>query len=149
LAFSWEGMDAAASALARIKRVVLDSREGYSGDQQPIAECIEEFDAAVIDDLNMPRALAAMWKTAKTTTASPGEIYATLLQMDRVLGLGFAEMSPPDTDTSDAEIDALVEARTTARASKDYARGDEIRDQLIDMGVEIMDSPEGTTWRRI
>jgi cysteinyl-tRNA synthetase len=149
LAFSWEGMDAAASALGRIKRVVLDAREGYSSQEQPIAECIEEFDAAVIDDLNMPRALAAMWKTVKTTTASPGEIYATLLQMDRVLGLGFADMAPPDADTSDAEIDALVEARTAARSSKDYARGDEIRDQLIDMGVEIMDSPEGTTWRRI
>ena len=97
----------------------------------------------------MPRALAAMWKAAKTTTATPGEIYATLLQMDQILGLGFAEMKPAEADTSDEEIDALVEARTAARTAKDYARGDEIRDQLAEMGIEIMDSPEGTSWRRI
>jgi len=148
LAFSWEGMDAAASALGRLKRTVLETRKGHTGSEQPIAECIDEFDAAVVDDLNMPRALAAMWKAAKTSTATPGEIYATLLQMDRVLGLGVAEMTPAQAGGSDDEIDAMVEARTAARAAKDYARGDEIRDQLAEMGVEIMDSPDGTTWRR-
>ena len=149
LAFSWEGMDAAASAMARIKRIVLDTRDACTDADQPIAECIEEFDAAVIDDLNMPRALAAMWKAAKSADASPGEIYATLIHMDQVLGLGFAEMTPATTETSDQEIDELVEARTAARGAKDYARGDEIRDQLAEMGIEIMDSPQGTTWRRI
>ncbi|MBT3202543.1 MAG: cysteine--tRNA ligase [Phycisphaerales bacterium] len=150
LAFSWEGMDAAASALARLKRIVLSTRDGYTGEQEPLTDCIEEFDAAVVDDLNMPRALAAMWKAAKNTTASPGEVYATLLHMDCILGLGIAEMAPVEiADGADEEIDALVEARTTARAEKDYARGDEIRDQLAEMGIEIMDSPEGTTWRRI
>ena len=128
LAFSWDGLDAAASALTRIKRSVLDARGGYTGNEKPIAACIGEFDDAVIDDLNMPRALAAMWKTAKTTDASPGEIYATLLQMDRVLGLGFDEMTPGDAGISDAEIDKLIDDRTAARAAKDYARGDEIRE---------------------
>ena len=150
LAFSWEGMDAAASALARLKRIVLTTRDDYTGDQEPLADCLEEFDTAVVDDLNMPRALAAMWKAAKNTTASPGEVYATLLHMDCILGLGVAEMTPVETaDGADEEIDSLVEARTTARAEKNYARGDEIRDQLAELGIEIMDSPEGTTWRRI
>lgn len=149
LAFSWEGMDGAASALGRIKRVVLDTRAGYTGAEEPIAACIEEFDAAVVDDLNMPRALAAMWRAAKDTSASAGEIYATLLEMDKVLGLGFSEMAPADAEISDDEISALVEERNASRAAKDYARGDEIRDQLADLGIEIMDSPDGTTWRRI
>ncbi len=149
LAFSWEGLDAAASALARLKRIVLDTRPQYAGTEEPIAECMDEFQTAVTDDLNMPRALAAMWKATKTTSATPGEIYATLLQMDRILGLGVAEMAPEDTGASDADIDALVQERTTARANKDYARGDEIRDQLAEMNVEIMDSSDGTTWRRI
>ena len=149
LAFSWEGLDAAASAMVRLKRIVLEIRQGYAGTEQPIPECMDEFDAAVTDDLNMPRALAAMWKATKAPDASPGEIYATLLQMDRILGLGAEQMAPADAETSDEEIDALVQARTTARAEKEYARGDEIRDQLAKMGIEIMDSPEGTTWRRI
>jgi len=149
LAFSWEGMDAAASALGRIKRTVLEARAGYTGAEKPIAAFMDEFDAAVIDDLNMPRALAAMWKTAKTPDASAGEIYATLLQMDRVLGLGFEDMAPGDAGISDEEIDKLIDDRAEARVAKDYARGDEIRDQLAENGVEIMDSPDGTTWRRI
>jgi cysteinyl-tRNA synthetase len=148
LAFTWEGMDGAASALARIKRTVLETRDGYAGDEEPIAACIDEFDQAVIDDLNMPRALAAMWKTAKAPDASAGEIYATLLQMDRVLGLGFEGMAPADVEISDEEISKLIEDRAAARAAKDYARGDEIRDQLAESRVEIMDSPDGTTWRR-
>jgi cysteinyl-tRNA synthetase len=148
LAFSWDGMDAATSALARIKRVVLDTRQACTGNEKAISACIDEFDQAVIDDLNMPRALAAMWKAAKDTTASPGEIYATLLQMDRVLGLGFEDMTAGEAKISDEQIDAMIEERKNARAAKDYARGDEIRDQLADMNIEIMDSPDGTTWRR-
>jgi cysteinyl-tRNA synthetase len=149
LAFSWEGLDAAASAMGRLKRIVLDTRPQYAGTETPIAECMDEFEAAITDDLNMPRALAAMWKATKTTSATPGEIYATLLQMDRILALGVAEMAPEETGASDEDIDALVTERTAARANKDYARGDEIRDQLAELGVEIMDSPEGTSWRRI
>ena len=97
----------------------------------------------------MPRALAAMWKAAKDPNASPGEIYATLLQMDRVLGLRFDAMAPGDAEISDEEIRTLIEDRTAARAARNYARGDEIRDRLAENGVEIMDSPDGTTWRRI
>ena len=52
-------------------------------------------------------------------------------------------------DETLTQIDTLIEERNTARANKDYARGDEIRDQLTTMGIEILDSPEGTTWRKI
>ena len=149
LAFSWEGLDAAVSAMTRLKRSVLDARAEYAGTEEPLGEYMDEFEAAVTDDLNMPRALAAMWRATKARDIAGGEIYATLLQMDKILGLGVDRMAPEETDTSDDEIDALVEERTTARANKDYARGDEIRDKLIEMGVEIMDSPQGTTWRRI
>jgi len=148
LAFSWEGMDAAASALKRLKRTVLDLRADHTGSEGPVAAYVEEFEVAVRDDLNMPRAMAAMWKAAKDATAPAGEVYATLLVMDRVLGFGFDAMQPGVLAISDEEIDKLLQERTAARAEKDYARGDEIRDRLADVGVEIMDAPEGTTWRR-
>jgi len=148
LAFRWGALDAAANALKRLKRTVLDLRKSYSGKETPIDARIKQFESAVRDDLNMPKALAVMWATAKNIDESRGRRYATLLVMDRVLGFGFGEMQAEALGVSDEEIDRLLAERTDARAAKDYARGDEIRDQLTGMGIEIMDSPEGTTWRR-
>jgi len=148
LAFSWAGMDSAASALGRLKRTVLELRDKCTAGQEPVAPYIDEFETAVRDDLNMPRAMAAMWKAVRDTAAPRGAVYATLRVMDRVLGFGFDDMQAEALGISDEEIDGLLAERTVARAAKDYARGDEIRDQLTDMGIEIMDSPDSTTWRR-
>ncbi|MEG1431287.1 MAG: cysteine--tRNA ligase, partial [Oscillospiraceae bacterium] len=49
----------------------------------------------------------------------------------------------------DAEIDGLVAARTAAKAAKNWAEADRIRDQLKDMGIELMDSKDGVTWKKI
>ena len=51
-------------------------------------------------------------------------------------------------DMPDPRIDALIEQRNAARAAKDFATADKIRDQLADAGVQIEDGPSGTTWRR-
>ncbi|MCE5325209.1 MAG: cysteine--tRNA ligase [Planctomycetaceae bacterium] len=147
LAFTWEGLDAAASAIKRLKRIVLDLRAA-GGQGSPVAAHVEAFQAAAFDDLNMPQALAAMWAAAKDTAAPPADVYATLLEMDRVLGLGFADMQEDTSAISDAEIERLIAERTAARKAKDFKRGDEIRKQLADLGVEIMDGAGGTTWRR-
>ncbi|MCD4825602.1 MAG: cysteine--tRNA ligase [Phycisphaerae bacterium] len=155
LAFSFEGLDAAASAIKNLQRIVVERKSDFdnSADREtvkPIESHMAQFQAAVEDDLNMPRALAAMWAVAKDTDSDRAEIYKTLLAMDDVLGLGIAAMQAETiADETLSQIDTLIEERNTARANKDYARGDEIRDQLTTMGIEILDSPEGTTWRKI
>jgi len=147
LAFTWDGLTAAANALKNLKRSVLSLRGEHTGGEQPIAARMEEFRQAVEDDLNMPRALAVLWNTLKDD-APAGEIYATLLAMDPVLGLGFEQMQEEALGVSEDEIEKLIAERAEARKSKDFARADAIRDELAEMGVEIMDSPQGTTWRR-
>ena len=146
LSFSFESLDAAANALANLKRAVLDIRPDCSGKEKPIGKYVEEFRAAVEDDLNMPRALAAMWAAVKDTEAAKGEIYATLLAMDPVLGLGFAEMAERQLDISDDEIEKLIDKRNAARKAKDFARSDEIRNQLSDMGIATSDMQDHTKW---
>ena len=66
-----------------------------------------------------------------------------------VLGLDDAE-GPPSVDGGlpDAEIEALLSQRDEARADRDFARADDIRDQLSDAGVTIEDGPDGTRWIR-
>jgi len=149
LAFSWGALDAAANAFRRLRRAVTELRTGFSGDEAPIESYLAEFREAVEDDLNMPRALAAMWKAVKDTQAPAGETYATLLEMDSVLGLGFEKMEPEEPDVDAAEVEKLLAERAAARRAKDFARADAIRDELTGMGIEISDMQDGsTTWRK-
>ncbi|MCD6365019.1 MAG: cysteine--tRNA ligase [Planctomycetes bacterium] len=148
LAFSFTAMDAAAGAVARLRRAVLDLRPHYSGDEKPVESHLAVFHEAACDDLNMPRALAAMWNALKDTSAPKGRIYATLLDMDNILGFGIAAMEEEALTISDEEIDALIAERQEARENGKFTRADEIREKLKALGIEIMDSPQGTTWRR-
>jgi len=148
LAFTWEGLSAAASAYARLKRAVLDLRPHYGGGESPIPEHLDAMTAAAEDDLNMPQSLAAMWAALKDTRAPKGRLYATLLAMDSVLGLHLAEMREKPLAISEERVQALIDERAAAREAKDFARADDIRNQLAEMGVTLEDTPSGTIWRK-
>ena len=148
LAFTWEGLSAAASAYARLKRAVLDLRPHYGGGEPPIPAHLDAMRAAAEDDLNMPQSLAAMWATLKDTRAPKGRLYATLLAMDSVLGLHLAEMREKELAISEERVQALIDERAAAREAKDFARADEIRNKLAEMGVTMEDTPSGTIWRK-
>jgi cysteinyl-tRNA synthetase len=81
---------------------------------------------------------------------SPADLWAFLEDADRALGFGLAEAEAPDADQSgsDPRIDALVAERQAARAAKDFATSDRIRDELAAEGIDLVDTPDGPTWRR-
>ncbi|MEM1106894.1 MAG: cysteine--tRNA ligase [Pseudomonadota bacterium] len=114
---------------------------------------------ALCDDLNTPAALAelARLSTQANTAADQkdpaamAEARADLLDAGALLGL--LQTAPAEWEqTGDAEdrarIDALVEARVSARVRKDWAEADRIRDTLAEQGIEVMDGAGGSTWRR-
>jgi len=150
LAFTWEALAAAASGLKTIQKHVLELKSvcGPNVTGAPIGSRLDEFREAVQDDLNTPRALAAMWGVLREARESPDQLYATLLAMDEVLGLGLAALEKSPLEVEEDEIDRLILERTAAREAKDFARADAIRDELAGMGIEIMDSAKGTTWRK-
>lgn len=148
LAFTWEALEAAGNALKSIRRMVPPLREYGDGTERPIESHMTKFRQAVENDLNMPQALAAMWGALKDDGASPGEVYATLLEMDRVLGLGMADLQEAALAISEDEIQNLIDERAAARRDRNYARSDEIRDELARAGIVLEDTPQGTTWRR-
>ncbi|MEL6322611.1 MAG: cysteine--tRNA ligase [Pseudomonadota bacterium] len=115
---------------------------------------------ALADDLNTPEAYAALaaLATAANSAADAGdqkgmaEAKANLRAAGDLLGL--LQMSPEawekGTDQDDtARIDALVAARDAARQAKNWSEADRLRDELTAEGIEIMDGPEGATWRRV
>src|SRR3546814_12766035 len=76
------------------------------------------------------------------------DVCSSDLDVDRALGLGLADVEPPDADESgsDPRIDALVAERQAAREGKDFATSDRIRDELAAEGIEIIDTPTGPPW---
>ncbi|MEM8920739.1 MAG: DALR domain-containing protein, partial [Pseudomonadota bacterium] len=121
-------------------------------------------DAGVInalkDDLNTPQALAEFARLANEANRAADQAdeaamisaKANLLTAGDLLGL--LQSSPRDwekgADADDtARIDAAVQARIDARNAKNWAEADRIRDTLAAEGVEIMDGPNGSTWRKV
>jgi cysteinyl-tRNA synthetase len=117
---------------------------------------------ALCDDLNTPKALAAMHELAAdmrrtTDEAAKAAARNQLLAGGWLLGLlyqnaedYFTQGQPGDSaaPTADA-IEALIAERKAARADGDYAGADRIRDELLAAGIELEDSREGTRWRKI
>ena len=149
-----ENLVAAERAVRRLRQAVQaantseDSGEVYDADH-----IRQRFVEAMDDDLNTPRALAAVFDLAREifTQQSAGadisSAQSTLRELVGVLGLTLEEPDSDD-DEGEAEIDALIEKRRIARSERDFATADSIRDQLTGMGIEISDTPQGTTWRR-
>jgi cysteinyl-tRNA synthetase len=122
-----------------------------------------EFDAAMDDDFNTPEAIAVLQGLARelNTASAAGETHkARLLAGElRALGgvLGILRIPPEEwfraggqgTGLTDAEIEALIAARSAAKKARNYAESDRIRDELAAAGVILEDKPGGvTTWRR-
>ena len=109
------------------------------------------FRAALEDDLNTSAAMATIHEfMTAMNRAAPGRedaerAIAFMRETDSVLG--FLD-EQPEQDAGNAEIDALVAERDAARSARDFARADEIRGMLNARGIELLDSPQGTRWRR-
>jgi cysteinyl-tRNA synthetase len=148
--FHDEAMAAADRGYRRLLTQVAELR-GAEGEVDParLAEPRQRFYAAVADDLNAPRALAVAQEVARRGDLAPAERRACLEEFDEWLGLDLlcAEL-PERAQESDPRIEALLERRQAARAARDFAEADRIREQLAHEGVVIEDTPEGPRWKR-
>jgi cysteinyl-tRNA synthetase len=150
-AFTWEAIEAAANAHRRLLGHAVTARDaGGQPDPARVSPHLARFWSALADDLNAPRALAAMWDAVRDPGLAPADVWAFLVDADRALGFDLVTAAAPDVDESgsDPRVDALVAEREAARALKDYATSDRIRDELLAEGIELVDTPAGPTWRR-
>ena len=162
VSFSWNAMDSAKNARkALVQRIakVLRSAENINENEVLTEKALEyqnKFKSALENDLATPQALSALQTAVKDTELTPSQIILLVKDMDKVLSLGLidsaqklnsAEAQSQD-DPEAAEINALVEERTLAKKSKNYARADEIRSLLNERGIVIEDTPQGPVWKR-
>jgi cysteinyl-tRNA synthetase len=144
MSFSWESMDAAATALDRMRQGVYALRNEPV--VSPDASYVERFGSEINDDLNVPRALAIAWEVLRGGVA-PAVKRATLLRFDEVLGLGLAAWEPK-AETIPPEVQALADARAAARKAKQWADADRLRGELAAHGWEMEDGAGGYRLRR-
>jgi cysteinyl-tRNA synthetase len=109
----------------------------------------ERFREAVRDDLNAPRALAETIEMLRAPELTPADQRALLAELDAWLALDLlTAVVSEEAPERDPRIEALLAERQAARARKDFAASDRIRDQLAAEGVTIIDTPQGPRWRR-
>jgi cysteinyl-tRNA synthetase len=157
LDFTWASMEDAHHRLARwrssIAAATLSVGAGSTTPAGGIDDPIREaFVAAITDDFNTPRALAAAEDAVallnSTGRADRARGLGLLFDMDRVLGLRLREWATEATAVDDATRALLVE-RDAARGRGDYARSDQLRDELRKRGYLVRDTKEGQRWERM
>lgn len=116
-------------------------------------ECAQRFKAAMDDDFNVPVAVAALFELANRAQAKKDPAASRQLKkLGAILNIlqgdpeAFLKGSTEGVD--EAQIQALIEERREAKKNKNYARADEIRQQLAADGIVLIDTAQGTTWRR-
>ena len=154
LRFSPDALAAAGKARSRLAAHLADWGEPALGAASPAAkEWDQRFRDAVLDDLDFPKALAVVWALVGEEAVAAGERAALLRDWDRVLGVGL-DAAAGEAATGAAGEDELppgaadlLDARRAARAARHWAESDRLRDALDDLGVEVSDTRDGTTWR--
>jgi len=163
--FSFEGLRGAETALKRIRafrrRMEADAAPAGEGTwkeaidpEARLAQAREEFWAAMADDLNTPEALAALFTLISDLNAQDDRVALSREERDAVLA--FLDETntifagwPHEEANADAEIEALIEARKAAKAAKQWAEADRIRDQIKAMGIVLEDRKDGSVaWHR-
>ena len=146
LNFTWAGIEATSKSLERLKNGYKAHLDGTDEiEDSKIIEYEERFHKAINDDLNMPFSMGVVWEVVRNEKKSP-KLAELLLKFDTILGLKIDEETKQDKvqDEIPEEILKLVEERNIARANKDWAKSDELRDKIQEKGFRVIDSKEGT-----
>ena len=163
LNFSADLMESAKNSLERIRTCVamlkgVGADKAMSAEEKDnllkAAEYNDKFNAAMDDDLNTADAISVVFelvKFANTTVgeASSKEYAASLLSQINNLCEVLGIITEVKEEALDSEIEELIAKRQEARKNKDFAMADQIRDELLAKGIELKDTREGVTWKRV
>lgn len=165
--YSTENLEQAAKILERFKNT-LNNLDFRLNDQiaskisnavrKALIQTKEKFIAAMDDDFNVQNALTAIYDLLPIVNANLNDenvdkealtdFKQSLTGWLEIFGIDVTKLIANNTGQDDQEIEALVQARDEARKAKDWAKSDQIRDELKAMGVIIQDTPQGTRWTR-
>ena len=174
LLFSWDGLKAAASGLANLKKLIASEAEkpdaGRPVPDEAVARILSAFFTALCDDMNMPAACGLLWTVVKDPSLAPEEKYRAVEAADKVMGLDLLSDDRKKDVITDMDengvrirlisasavqpelarkIAALVADRQAAKRSRSFDKADEIRARLKEIGVDIKDLAGGMAECRV
>jgi len=150
LNFTFDSMKAAKTSYERLLGLLQEHKNGTDTPDPAVIEAARrDMREAVLDDLNIPKAMGTLWTLCKTQDKSRA-VYDAAMEIDQVLGLRLDSPSAKEEpETLDGDIKDLVQARQEARQAKNFAEADRIRDELKAQGIELMDTKDGVVWKRV
>ena len=145
LNFTFDGLNAAKIARSRLNELVLKHKnaENVAID---LTGYVEKFTDAVNDDINIPLALGIVWDMLKIEPSR--KIYEQVLKFDEVLGLRLSEIKEEKLDIP-SDVISLCEERLKYRQEKNWAKSDELRDEILTLGFKILDKKDGYTLEKV
>ncbi len=166
LNFSAELMESSKNALERIVNAVDNLKflqenagtEEMTGEEQQALEEVKafetKFDEAMDDDLNTADAISVIFELVKyANTSVTGENSRAFIKAvrDEILKLGdiLGLILEKKDEVLEEDVEKMIEERQAARKAKDFAKADEIRAKLLEMGIELLDTREGVKWKRV
>jgi len=141
--FIYPALEASETAFKRLYGLYLELGEAHGHIHKEYQNKFKEY---LEDDLDTPRALSLLWDVMKDKNMSDGDKKATILDFDKVLGLGFENLKE---EIIPEEILKLVSEREKARKNKDFKKSDELRKKINSFGYEVKDTSEGQKVSRI
>jgi len=162
LHFTFEGLEAAKNALQRLYDFLerledIKGGEGHEEIKESIEKARKDFEDAMDDDLDINKALAAVFNLVKEVNilidqrklsqAGAKQVKDLMLDFDKVLGVLNDFWSRKEAKLPE-EVEELIKKREEARNAKDWETSDAIRDKLRKMGIIIEDTPEGVKWKK-
>lgn len=154
LLFSWEILEQAKTAMTRLKQNIQqirdDAKKNFDERDASMPEGErEKFLEAVNDDLNMPQALAVLWGVVRNDKLTSIEKKNLINDFNRVLGLDLDKDMEAGNTNVPAEIMELVEKRIAAKKAKDFKKADSLREELKELGWEVVDKKDGVEVKQI
>lgn len=163
--FTWKSLESAKHARNKVLQTVaqiVSERRGEKGERSNISvkttktkhsalstKYLNKFTQYIINDFDMPGAIAVMWELIKDEASDQEEKLNTLLAFDSVFDIGIRGTKDRITNLSEElikEVSELIEKRNQYRKNKQWQKSDEIRNRINEMGIRIEDTPDGTVW---
>jgi len=146
LTFTVDALEGAKNAFRRLKERYFEFRKSREkADKAKFKKYEDEFLEAVNNDLNMPQALAILWQVVDDSNLNGAEKRFLMEKFDEVLGLNLKN-SKEEVVALSPEARKLIEEREKARKARDWKKSDELRNRLKEIGIQVLDTPEGQKW---
>ncbi len=152
LSFTWEALEASSLALSSLWRMSVQIKKESKGKSVP-SPTQKELGMLAADDLNTPQVLGMLWSALQNPALSAKQKWGVVRCAEGILGLSLLtppkEALPFEADSLPEDLRALVEEREKARASRDFAKADELRIHLENRGYRVDDTPSGPLFTKI